>query len=438
MSHPISPSPHNPASGIAMTTPPSTPVVWADPARHAAFDAWLAPLVATHQLRPETLRPASADASFRRYLRIDSQNSLQGANGAASASLIVMDAPPDKENCQPFVHVQQLMAAAGLNVPQILAWDAPGGFMLLSDLGHQTLIELLNPEQPQAAYAWYQEATDVLLQWQLASKPGVLPVYDEALLRRELSLFPDWYLAKHRGITLNAEQQTTLSSAFDAIVADNLAAPSVYVHRDFMTRNLMAPTLPAARGSLPPEGALAALGRPGGGSGLMAPTLGTGVSSLPPEGALATLGRPGGGSLGVLDFQDAVYGPITYDIASLMRDAFISWEEGFVIDITVRYWEKARKAGLVGAQSASGWGDDFGEFYRSVEWMGLQRHFKVAGIFARLTLRDGKPKYLADTPRFMGYIRATADRYRQLGPLLKMLDQIEGTEPVTGFAYGRM
>ena len=177
----------------------------------------------------------------------------------------------------------------------------------------------------------------------------------------------------------------------------------------------------------------------------VAPTLGTGVSSLPPEGALAALGRPGGGSgagsanaLGVLDFQDAVYGPITYDIASLLRDAFISWEEEFIIDVTVRYWEKARKAGLLGARSASGWGDDVGEFYRAVEWMGLQRHLKVAGIFARLTLRDGKPKYLADAPRFMGYIRATAHRYRQLGPLLKMLDQIEGTEPVTGFAYGRM
>lgn len=145
-----------------------------------------------------------------------------------------------------------------------------------------------------------------------------------------------------------------------------------------------------------------------------------------------------GAPLGVLDFQDAVYGPITYDIASLLRDAFISWEEEFVIDITVRYWEKARKAGLLGANSASGWGDDFGEFYRAVEWMGLQRHLKVAGIFARLTLRDGKPKYLADAPRFMAYIRATANRYRQLGPLLKMLDQIEGTEPVVGFAYGRM
>ena len=384
MSHPIPPSPAGQPLGATVAAPAapaaSTPVSWPDAARRAAFDAWLAPLVGPHQLLPDTLRPASADASFRRYLRIDT---------ATGASRIVMDAPPDKENCKPFVQVQGLMAAAGLNVPQILAFDEPTGFMLLSDLGHQTVIERLNPEKPQDAYAWYQQATDVLLQWQKASTPGVLPAYDEPLLRRELALFPDWYLAKHRAIALDDKQQATLQSAFDAIVAHNLAAPSVYVHRDFMTRNLMAPL-------------------------------------------------EAGAPLGVLDFQDAVYGPITYDIASLLRDAFISWEEEFVIDITVRYWEKARKAGLLGANSASGWGDDFGEFYRAVEWMGLQRHLKVAGIFARLTLRDGKPKYLADAPRFIAYIRATANRYRQLGPLLKMLDQIEGTEPVVGFAYGRM
>ncbi|MDR6155922.1 aminoglycoside/choline kinase family phosphotransferase [Acidovorax delafieldii] len=384
MSHPIPPSPAGQPLGATVAAPAaptaSTPVSWPDAARRAAFDAWLAPLVGPHQLLPDTLRPASADASFRRYLRIDT---------ATGASRIVMDAPPDKENCRPFVQVQGLMAAAGLNVPQILAFDEPTGFMLLSDLGHQTVIERLNPEKPQDAYAWYQQATDVLLQWQKASTPGVLPAYDEPLLRRELALFPDWYLAKHRAIALDDKQQATLGSAFDAIVAHNLAAPQVYVHRDFMTRNLMAPV-------------------------------------------------EAGAPLGVLDFQDAVYGPITYDIASLLRDAFISWEEEFVIDITVRYWEKARKAGLLGANSASGWGDDFGEFYRAVEWMGLQRHLKVAGIFARLTLRDGKPKYLADAPRFIAYIRATANRYRQLGPLLKMLDQIEGTEPLVGFAYGRM
>lgn len=366
---------------LSPTLPPET-VIWPDAVRRAAFDAWLAPLTALHQLQPSSLRPASADASFRRYLRID-------AAPCACASYIVMDAPPDKENCRTFVQVQALMQQAGLNVPQILAWDEAHGFMLLTDLGHQTLIDTLNPESPQNAYAGYQQATDVLLQWQLASRPGVLPVYDAALLHRELALFPDWYIAKHRGMALDATQQAVLTHAFNKIVAHNLAVPSVFVHRDFMTRNLMAP---------------------------------------------AQAGQP----LGVLDFQDAVYGPITYDIASLMRDAFISWDENFVIDITVRYWEKARKAGLVGAQSPSGWGADFGEFYRSVEWMGLQRHLKVAGIFARLTLRDGKPKYLADTPRFLHYIRTTTDRYRELGPLCKLIDHIEGIQTTTGYAFGRV
>ena len=375
MSHPTSPAP------APSSTPASAAVVWPDARRHAAFDAWLAPLAAAYGLHSTSLRPASADASFRRYLRVDTSTPGQ--------SCIVMDAPPDKEDCRPFVQVQSLMQAAGLNVPKILAWDEAQGFMLLSDLGAQTLMEALDPERPQDAFAWYQQATDTLLQWQLASRPGVLPPYDEALLRRELALFPDWYIARHRGTTLDAAQQAVLDHAFNRIVAHNLAAPSVFVHRDFMTRNLMVPTTP-------------------------------------------------GGPLGVLDFQDAVYGPITYDIASLLRDAFISWDENFVIDITVRYWEKARKAGLVGASSASGWGADFGEFYRSVEWMGLQRHLKVAGIFARLTLRDGKPKYLADAPRFLHYIRTTTDRYRELGPLRKLIDQIEGTEAAMGYAFGRV
>ena len=137
----------------------------------------------------------------------------------------------------------------------------------------------------------------------------------------------------------------------------------------------------------------------------------------------------------MLDFQDAVYGPVTYDIASLMRDAFLSWEEDFVLDVTVRYWEQARKAGLMDFED---WHSDFGAFYRAVEWMGLQRHLKVAGIFARLTLRDGKPRYLADTPRFIGYIRATASRYRELTPLLRLIDEVEGIQVATGYAFGRI
>ncbi len=378
-----------PAPPSSSPAPAFIPVAWLDPGREAAFGQWLQAIGPAHGLHSASLRPASADASFRRYLRIDVAPTLDRAsaslpNGeAASRSFIIMDAPPDKEDCRPFVKVAALMAQAGLHVPRVLAWDEPQGFMLLDDLGQHTMIERVDPDHPSANLALYQQAVDALLAWQLASRPGVLPAYDEALLARELALFPDWYVARHKGLTLTDKQAATLDQQFRLIVARNLAAPAVYVHRDFMPRNLMMPADPATA------------------------------------------------RLGVLDFQDAVYGPITYDIASLMRDAFLSWDEEFVLDVTVRYWDKARKAGLPV-------GDDFGEFYRAVEWMGLQRHLKVAGIFARLTLRDGKPKYLADAPRFIQYIRATANRYRELGPLLRLLDEIEGNQPATGFAFGRV
>ena len=360
-------------------TAPSTPSVhaaapipWSDPDRAAAFAAWLARIAPARRLRPDTLRLASADASFRRYFRVD-------AEGAASTR-IVMDAPPDKENSAPFVQVAGLMAQAGVTAPTVLDWDEAHGFMLLDDLGRQTMIEALDPARPDAGRPLYGQAIDALIRWQLASKPGVLPPYDRALLERELALFPDWYIAKHRGVAVEGKLKERLERSFKAIVENNLASASVYVHRDFMPRNLM-------------------------------------------------LGAEGG--IGVLDFQDAVYGPISYDIASLMRDAFLSWDEDFVLDITIRYWEQARKAGLPVDE-------DFGAFYRAVEWMGLQRHLKVAGIFARLTLRDGKPRYLADTPRFIAYIRATASRYSELTPLLRVIDEVEGTHAQTGFAYGRM
>jgi aminoglycoside/choline kinase family phosphotransferase len=326
---------------------------------------------------PASVRTASADASFRRYLRVDTSD---------GGSRIIMDAPPDKEDCRPFVHVAGLMREAGLRVPEILAWDQAQGFMLLTDLGQDTMMARLDPERPRENQALFLQAIDALLAWQGASRPGVLPPYDEALLRRELQLFPDWYLVRHRGIAVEGAVAETLRRTFDAIVAHNLRAPSVYVHRDFMPRNLMC-------GRTPDE------------------------------------------PLGVLDFQDAVYGPVTYDIASLMRDAFVSWDEAFVLDITVRYWERARKAGLLDFED---WHRDFGAFYRAVEWMGLQRHLKVAGIFARLTLRDGKPRYLADTPRFIAYIRTTAHRYRELTPLLRLIDEVEGLQAASGWAFGRV
>src|SRR4051794_15993430 len=355
------------------SAPTPSPVPWSDPRREAAFAEWLRHVGPAHALQPDTVRPASADASFCRYLRVD----------GADASFIIMDAPPDREDCAPFVKIAQLMADAGLHVPRVLAWDAPRGFMLLDDLGTRTMIEVLDTEPTPATRALYLRAVDALVAWQLASKAGVLPPYDEALLARELALFPDWYVAKHRGVELTPPQRQTLDAQFKLIMQRNLAASSVYVHRDFMPRNLMIP-----RDAAEPR-------------------------------------------LGVLDFQDAVYGPITYDIACLMRDAFLSWDEEFVLDITVRYWEKALKSGLpVDA--------DFGEFYRGVEWMGLQRHLKVAGFFARLTLRDGKPRYLADTPRFIGYIRATANRYRELAPLARLVDEVEGSQAPSGYAFGRV
>ena len=383
------------AAASAVTT---APIAWADPAREQVFRAWLQVVAPAHALDVASLRLASADASFRRYFRIDAH---------PAGSFIIMDAPPDKEDCQPFVKVAGLMADAGLPAPRMLAWDEAAGFMLLSDLGTQTMMDVIAPPlavdaiaglilaqhslaqpvvteplvtQPTAAhYDLYLQATDALVRWQLSSRPGVLPPYDDTLLTRELALFPDWYVARHRAFALDATQQNVLSDAFKYIKASNLQSlggARVFVHRDYMARNLM-------------------------------------VSH---------------GKLGVLDFQDAVYGPITYDIASLMRDAFLTWEEDFVLDITVRYWQQARAAGLPV-------GDDFGEFYRAVEWMGLQRHLKILGIFARLSLRDGKPKYLADTPRFIKYVRATAARYRQLGPLMVLLDTVEGNETRVGYTF---
>jgi len=365
-------TPHASSPATPPVAGPSA-ITWANPERAAAFGHWLAALEGPQQLQPASLRAASADASFRRYLRID----------AAKGSRIIMDAPPDKENCRPFVEVAGLLQAAGLNVPQILAWDEAQGFMLLSDLGSQTMMQVIEHENPAANLPLYRRAVDALVVWQTASRPGVLPPYDTALLRRELELFPDWYLARHRGVAVEGKLRETLDRMFTLITERNLAWPSVYVHRDFMPRNLMIPSDPAET------------------------------------------------RLGVLDFQDAVHGPITYDIASLMRDAFLTWEEDFVLDVTIRYWQQARAAGLPV-------GDDFGEFYRGVEWMGLQRHLKVAGIFARLTLRDGKPQYLADAPRFIAYIRATCARYIELKPLLRLIDEVEGIQERSGFAYGRV
>lgn len=373
---PSHPNPPATASAPAGNLP--QPIEWTQPERAVAFARWLDQQARDHGVRPNSVRSASADASFRRYFRVDTP---QGG------SCIVMDAPPERENCEPFVRIAGLLQDAGLLVPRILAWNQPQGFMLLDDLGADTMMAAIQPEQPQANLKLYVRATDALLTLQQHAQAQTLPAYDEALLQRELSLFADWYVAQHKGWVLDTTQQDMLQKTFATIVQRNLAAPKVFVHRDFMPRNLMMPH-----------------------------------SADEPR-------------LGVLDFQDAVQGPITYDMASLMRDAFLSWDEEFVLDVTIRYWERARQLGLMDFED---WSQDFGAFWRAVEWMGLQRHLKVAGIFARLTLRDGKPKYLADAPRFIGYIRATASRYHELTPLLRFIDQMEGTEPEISLAFPRL
>ena len=304
--------------------------------------------------RPFTLQPASADASFRRYFRASFDDS----------TVIVMDAPPHREDCAPFLRVAEILAASGVHVPEILAQNQDLGFLLLSDLGDTTFLQALN-ERSERAQQLYGEATDALIKMQLSHQADSLPVYDEALLQKELDLFPDWYIAKHLQIDLTEKQKIALRTVFSRIVQNNLAQPKVLVHRDYHSRNLM-------------------------------------VTSPNP---------------GIIDFQDAVHGPITYDLVSLLKDAYIHWDEECILDWAIRYWEKARNAGL--PVSA-----DFAEFYRDFEWMGLQRHLKVLGIFARLNYRDGKAAYLNDMPLVMHYLRKACERYREFDPLLNLLNEL--------------
>jgi aminoglycoside/choline kinase family phosphotransferase len=260
-----------------------------------------------------------------------------------------------------------------VHAPRVLAQDFERGFMLLTDLGTTAYIDVLDERN---ARTLMREAIDALLRWQRATRPAVLPPFDAAFLHREMELMPEWFIGKHFGTPVTDAQRQTLDATF-ALLADNaLGQPQVFMHRDFMPRNLM-------------------------------------------------VARP---NPGVLDFQDAVLGPISYDVASLLRDAFISWEEAFELDCVAYYWEHAKKAGLpVDA--------DFGEFYRQLEWMGLQRHIKILGLFARLHYRDGKPRYLADLPRFMGYARKVAARYRPLMPFAKLLDELEGSAAQVAYTF---
>lgn len=304
-------------------------------------------------LVPEaTLTAASSDASFRRYFRWE----------GAGRTLIVMDAPPPQEDCRPFVKVAELLASANVHVPEILAADLERGFLLLPDLGRQTFLEVINPQNAEQLFA---DALQALLKFQQLPLTDGLPVYDAALLQRELQLFPDWYVRQHLKLTLSAEQQAAWQRICTVLVDSALAQPQVLVHRDFMPRNLM--------------------------------------DSAP--------------NPGVLDFQDAVYGPVTYDVTCLFKDAFLSWPEPQVRDWLAGYWQQARAAGIAVQPELE-------EFLRASDLMGVQRHLKVIGIFARICYRDGKPKYLGDVPRFFAYIDAVLARRPELAELRDFLSSL--------------
>ncbi|PTT26431.1 aminoglycoside phosphotransferase family protein [Pseudomonas sp. HMWF021] len=303
---------------------------------------------------PATLTAASSDASFRRYFRWEGEG----------RSFVVMDAPPPQENCKPFVDIAFLLAKSGINVPKIYAEDLERGFLLLNDLGNQTYLDVIDGEN---ADALFSDALQALLAFQQLPMVAPLPSYDVALLRRELELFPEWYVKRELGIEFDAAQQQQWQAVSELLIDSALAQPKVLVHRDYMPRNLM-------------------------------------------------LSEP---NPGVLDFQDAVYGPVTYDVTCLFKDAFLSWPEERVRGWLETYWQQASALNIP-VQA------DFEDFLRASDLMGVQRHLKVIGIFARICHRDGKPRYLADVPRFFAYIEAVIARRPELADLQALLASLRG------------
>ena len=307
---------------------------------------------------PASLTSASSGASFRRYFRW----------GGGGPTVVVVDAAPPQEDCAPFVKIAGLLAQADVHVPQILAADLAQGFLLLPDLGRHTYLDVITAENADELFA---AALNALLQFQQLPLTDGLPLYDDALLRRELQLFPDWYLAKHLQLNMNAEQAAAWQRICTVLIDSALAQPQVLVHRDYMPRNLM-------------------------------------LSSPNP---------------GVLDFQDAVYGPVTYDVTCLFKDAFLSWPPERVRGWLEQYWQQAQAAGIpVQAQLE--------DFLRASDLMGVQRHLKVIGIFARICHRDGKPKYLGDVPRFFAYIHEVLARRPELAELGELLASLPQTADV--------
>jgi hypothetical protein len=335
--------------------------------RFESLKMWLNTLTQPYALNLDAITPASSDASFRRYFRVM-------AHEKNHASLIVMDAPVDQEDVRPFLKIAKQLANAQVLVPQIYAENLKEGFLLLSDFGNQTLLGQILPEN---ADQLYRKVNTVLIAMQKNTSVENLPIYDDTLLRKEMALFPQWYLGTHLGLEMSDTEKNDLESVFNQLVGNAISQTQVFTHRDFHSRNLMV---------------------------------------------TAT------NTLGVLDFQDAVLGPITYDLVSMYRDAYIGWEEEQQMDWVVRYWEMAKKQGLPVPH-------DFGDFYRNFEWMGLQRHLKVLGIFARLFYRDGKNAYLKDLPLVLNYAQKVAERYTVFKPLVRIFDRAQHIQRPTGFTF---
>ena len=296
------------------------------------------------------ITPASADASFRRYFRVRFD----------STSRIVMDAPPEQEDCHPFINVSSLMAGIGLHVPVVLRQDLQQGFLLLTDLGERMYLSELNEDTVESLYG---DALEALLRLQ-SHGAAELPPYDRELLMNEMELFRQWYLQRHLGLQLTANENAIIDAAFTYLAEQALQQPLVIVHRDYHSRNLM-------------------------------------VSSPNP---------------GILDFQDAVIGPITYDLVSLLRDCYIAWPRERVVGWVRQYYQQAQSTGLLENVSEE-------QFLSWFDLMGIQRHLKASGIFARLNYRDDKSGYLKDIPRTLGYVTDVGKDYPELGSFIELVER---------------
>lgn len=358
-------------SSAASSSPAgNTPPTGSD-TRLALVQSWLAPLAEKYGMRVDSLRPASSDASFRRYFRVDTER----------GSLVIMDAPPAHEDCRPFLDIARRLDTAGLNVPKILEENIDNGLLLLSDLGNDTYYQRIVAGIDDAPLQeYYRDALRALVLMQKVPADD-LPAYDSTRLREELALFPHWYIARHCNTVLSEKEQSALDAIFDQLTAHNAKQSSCFVHRDFHSPNLM-------------------------------------INDHPETGR----------GPGIIDFQDAVRGPVSYDLVSLVMDARTTWEEPQQLDWAIRYWEMARQEGIPVPA-------DFADFHVDYEWMGLQRNLRILGVFARLSIRDGKPHYQQHMPRVNAYVRQVAARYIAFRPLLRLLDRLDNIETKVGYTF---